>query len=304
MNVYEMLSRDNYLTVNKLLMRHIGISESILLSELCYRRQFLDRSGKMTKDGFFYATVEDVEEETTLNDYAQRKILDKLKDMGLVEVERRGLPAKRYIYIDEEALQFLINSITSNDAPVPENLENKTLKNSGQINNNINNNKSHVLSKDNTFDKGHSQGSARPETTSSGKLFTSQKPKSRKSSVQKINSFISNCRREAFKKGFSDKVMAELDSYFRMLAEMNCLLPSISISEQLSQLKKVSEDKQVLVINNTISRGWKSLQYEVNTVMENSRPSWDTAEPGTFQATPEEEKNGDWKKDIPEDHIF
>ena len=96
MNVYEMLSRDNYLTVNKLLMRHIGISESILLSELCYRRQFLDRSGKMTKDGFFYATVEDVEEETTLNDYAQRKILDKLKDMGLVEVERRGLPAKRY----------------------------------------------------------------------------------------------------------------------------------------------------------------------------------------------------------------
>lgn len=304
MNVYEMLSRDNYLTVNKLLMKHIGISESILLSELCYRRQFLDRAGKLTEDGFFYATVEDIEEETTLNDYAQRKILDKLKDIGLVEVERRGLPAKRYIYIDEEALQFLINLITSNDAPVPENLENKTLKNSGQINNNINNNKSHVLSKDNTFDKGHSQSSARPETSHSGKLFSSEKSQTRKSSVQKTNSFITACQREAIKKEFSKEVLAELDKYFRMLAEMNCLLPSISISEQLSQLKKVSEDKQVLVINNTISRGWKSLQYEVKTVMENSRPSWDTAEPGTFQATPEEEKNGDWKKDIPEDHIF
>ena len=67
MNVYELLSRDNYLTVNKLLMKAIGISESILLSELCYRRQYLARANKLTEDGFFYATVEDVEEEPSID---------------------------------------------------------------------------------------------------------------------------------------------------------------------------------------------------------------------------------------------
>lgn len=306
MNVYEILSRDNYLTVNKMVMRAIGISESVLLSELCYRRQFLARAGKLTDDGFFFATVEDIEEETTLSDYAQRKILDKLKEMGIVEVERRGLPAKRYICIHEEALQSLMDSITGAVAPVPEDFENKSPNSSALNNNNLNNN-THVLSKDNTFDIGHSQGSARSETSSSGKLFSSAKSSTRKSSVQKTNTFITTCQREAIKKEFSKEVLTELDKYFRMLAETNTLLPAISISEQLAHLAKVPQHKQVAVVNNTISRGWKSLQYEAEATVSSraTRGSFvDTASPNTFKATPEEDKNGNWKKEIPDDQIF
>jgi len=299
MNVYEVLSRNNYLTVNKLVMKSIGITESILLSELCYRRQFLARAGKLTEDGFFYATVEDVEEETTLSDYAQRKILDKLKDMGLVAVERRGLPAKRYICIHEEALQSLMDSITSADAPVPEDFKNKTPNSSALNNNNNLNNNTHVSSKDDTFDKGHSQSSA-----PSGKLFSSEKPKTRKSSVQKTNNFISACQKEAIKKEFSKEVLAELDKYFRMLAEMNCLLPAVSIAEQLAHLVKVPQDRQVTVVKNTISRGWKSLQYEADANLASTVPSWDTAAPDAFKAKTEEEKSRDWRKEVPEDHIF
>lgn len=142
---------------------------------------------------------------------------------------------------------------------------------------------------------------------SSGKLFSSEKSSTRKSSVQKTNSFITTCQREALKKQFSSDVLVELDKYFRMLAEMNCLLPSVSIEEQLKHLAKVPPYKQVEVVKNTISRGWKSLQYaaEDATTTRASRSSFtDTASPNTFAATPEDEKNGDWKKQIPEDHIF
>lgn len=169
-------------------------------------------------------------------------------------------------------------------------------------NNNTNN--THVLSKDNTFDKGQPQRAA----ASSGKLFSSAKSTTTRSSVQKTNSFITSCQREAIKKEFSQEVLAELDKYFRMLAEMNCLLPSVSIAEQLSHLAKVPESKQSTVVKNTISRGWKSLQYEAEAI--SSGGSYrnssfvDTASPNTFTATPEEDKNGDWKKDIPDDHIF
>ena len=93
-----------------------------------------------------------------------------------------------------------------------------------------------------------------------------------------------------------------------MLAEMNCLLPSVSIAEQLVHLSKVPENKQVEVVKNTVSRGWKSLQYEADAVVtgksSNKSSFVDTASPNTFKATPEEEKNGDWKKEIPADHIF
>lgn len=305
MNVYEMLSRDNYLTVNKLVMRTLGISESVLLSELCYRRQFLARANKLTEDGFFYATVEDVEEETTLSDYAQRKILDKLNQMGLIDVERRGLPAKRYICIHEEALQSLMDSITSADAPVPEDFKNKSPNSSALNNNNLNNN-THVLSKDNTFDKGPSHSSARSSEKSdvSGKLFSSAKSQTKKSSVQKINNFISACQREAVKKEFHPEVLRVLDDYFRMLAELNCLLPALSIAEQLSCLAKVPAEKQMGVVKYTISRGWRSLQYEAEATMLGTVPSWDTAAPDAFKAKTEEEKSRDWRKDVPADHIF
>lgn len=174
-------------------------------------------------------------------------------------------------------------------------------------NNNIYNN-TNISSKDDISDKGHSHSSARSETNTSGKLFSSAKSTTKKSSVQKTNNFISACQREAIKKEFPQEVLAELDKYFRMLAEMNCLLPSVSIAEQLVHLTKVPKDKQVTVVKNTISRGWKSLQYESDAIVSggsyNKSSFVDTASPNTFKATPEEDKNGDWKKEIPADHIF
>lgn len=170
------------------------------------------------------------------------------------------------------------------------------------------NNNTHVVSKDTTFDTGHSQGSARSTTSSSGKLFSSEKPATRKSSVQKTNNFISACQREAIKKEFPKEVLTVLDDYFRMLAEMNCLLPAVSIAEQLARLKKVAEDRQVAVVKATISHGWKSLQYEAEATTTGgtyrSSSFVDTASPNTFKATPEEDKNGNWKKEIPDDQIF
>lgn len=298
MNVYELLSRDNYLTVNKLVMKKLGISESILLSELCYRRQFLARVGKLTEDGFFYATVEDVEEQTTLSDYSQRKILEKFSQMGLAKVERRGLPAKRYICIYEDALQLLMNSVTSDAAPVPEDFENKS-PNSSALNNNNTTNNTHVLSKDNTFGKGRSPGSA-----SSGKLFSSGKPTTRKSSVQKTNAFITACQKAAIEKEFPQEVLKVLDDYFRMLAEMNCLLPVVSIKEQLVYLQKVAPGSQIAVVKGTISHGWKSLQYEAESCISGTVPSWDTAAPDAFQAKTEEQKLRNPLEDVPEDRIF
>lgn len=174
-------------------------------------------------------------------------------------------------------------------------------------NNNIDNNISHVSSKDDTFDKGCSTRSEIP-VPSSGKLFSSEKQKTKKSSIQKTNNFISACQREAIKKEFPQEVLTELDKYFRMLAEMNCLLPAVSIAEQLAALKKVPADLQVLAIKTTIARGWKSLEYAAQSNLafgSSNRGSFvDTSTPGTFRATPEEEKNGDWKNSIPNENIF
>ena len=172
--------------------------------------------------------------------------------------------------------------------------------------NNNNNNNTNIVSKDTILDTVPGAGTAETKQ-SSGKLFSSAKSQTRKSSVQKTNNFITTCQREAVKKEFHPEVLRVLDDYFRMLAELNCLLPAVSIAEQLSHLAKVPEDKKIFVVKSTIAHGWKSLQYEAEAATTGGafRSSFvDTASPNTFTATPEEEKNGDWKKQVPEDHIF
>lgn len=218
----------------------------------------------------------------------------------------KDLVSKEYIIKDT----LEINNVTFNrykaNLPLISDLRGskETLLGSKEtLHNNNSNNNTHTLSKDNVFDTGHTP-SPSSKTSPSGKLFSSEKPKTRKSDIQKTNSFITMCQREAFKKEFATPVIAVLDDYFRMLAELNCLLPSVSIAEQLSWLKRVPEDKQVSVVKNTISRGWKSLQYEAEAVLTIPSQSWDTADPNAFQAKTEEEKSRDWRESVPEDHIF
>lgn len=248
------------------------------------------------------------------NETAIRSALTELKDFGYLVVEKQYPNQTQsghieYIYnIYEEPVaqnQEEETPETGNGNEQPQDPENLPVENPGL--NKIKKSNTHVVSKDTTFDKGHSQSSARSETSSSGKLFSSAKSQTRKSSVQRTNTFITTCQKEAVKKEFSKEVLAELDRYFRMLAELNCLLPSMSIAEQLTHLKKVPVDKQATVVKNTISRGWKSLQYESEAVITGggSRGSFvDTASSNAFTAISEEQKNGDWKKEIPADHIF
>ena len=170
------------------------------------------------------------------------------------------------------------------------------------LNNNIYNN-TNIVSKDTILDTGSTQNTPKP-TQSSGKLFSSVKSQTRKSAVQKTNAFITSCMREAAKKEFRSDVMVQLEKYFIMLAQMNALLPSVSIAEQLTCLSKVSVDKQVAAVKYTISRGWKSLQYASEEMSSGSVPSWDTAASDAFKAKTEEEKSRDWRKDVPEDEVF
>lgn len=171
------------------------------------------------------------------------------------------------------------------------------------LNNNINNN-THTLSKDSVFEAGHTPSTPQPKTPISGKLFSSQRNTPKNSLVERTNRFISACQREAIKKEFHPEVLRVLDQYFIMLGEIGCLLPSVSIAEQLVWLQKVPQDKQVAVVKNTISRGWKSLQYQSEEFISGKVPSWDTADPNAFQAKTEEEKSRDWRQDVPDDHIF
>jgi len=152
MSTLKLLASNNFITVNKTLMLSLGIDEAIMIGELASEYDYWETKEQLDEDGFFYSTVEKVEENTTLTKYKQKKALDKLQKLGIVEVQRKGLPAKRYVKIHEEKLlQILSNkkskNLTSGSKKILPLEVKKFDRNNNINNNNINNNKEREIKK-------------------------------------------------------------------------------------------------------------------------------------------------------------
>lgn len=148
MTILQLISTENFISVNKELIKLLGLEEAIILGELASEYEFWNRRGELDQ-GFFYSTIENIEKNTTLSVHKQRKALNNLKEKGLIEIKVKGIPAKRYIKIIEKqfyellSFQFVKNSQTSLS-----NFEH-TVSEKLSGNNNINNNKIIVVDKEN-----------------------------------------------------------------------------------------------------------------------------------------------------------
>lgn len=95
----EALDFKNYVAVNYTLIRKYGLHAAVLIGELASEARYYKRNSKLS-DGWFFSTVENVEEHTGLNAYYQREALKTLQDIGFLEIKYSGLPRKRYFRID------------------------------------------------------------------------------------------------------------------------------------------------------------------------------------------------------------
>ncbi len=75
-----------------------GINEALLFQQLAYW------SGKGRNPDWIYKTQADLEEETTLSRYQQEQARAKLRRLGILEEQRRGVPAKLYYRVVWEAV--------------------------------------------------------------------------------------------------------------------------------------------------------------------------------------------------------
>lgn len=116
MNIVNLLASDNYIVVNKDLIKEFGINTALMLGELASEYQYYYKNN-MLENGMFFSTIENIEENTGLSKHQQKKALDELKSMGIIDVIVKGLPAKRYIKIDINVLEnkFANNWQTSSE---------------------------------------------------------------------------------------------------------------------------------------------------------------------------------------------
>ena len=129
MSVLKLIASSSFISVNKHVAKMFGLDAAVLIGELASESEYWSEKGELN-NGWFYSTIENVEEKTTLSAHKQRKALAVLQDVGIIEVEYKGLPKKRHIRINEHKLLNAVDdksqnaSITSRENFEPLGVEN------------------------------------------------------------------------------------------------------------------------------------------------------------------------------------
>lgn len=145
MNILQLISTKNYITLNKDLIKLLGIEEAIILGELASEYEYWENKNQLEEE-YFYSTIENIENNTTLSEHKQRKALNNLKEKGIIDLKIKGMPAKRYIKINQDNVLKLFNSQflkilgTSSEKNEEQDIKNFRTNKNNIINNNSNNN--------------------------------------------------------------------------------------------------------------------------------------------------------------------
>ena len=108
MNVLQLIASSSFLTVTMAIAKQVGNDAAILLAELASSQVYFENNGMLT-DGMFFETVELIEDRTNLTKYQQAKAVKVLEESGILKTKLKGIPAKRYFYVDGEKILGLVD---------------------------------------------------------------------------------------------------------------------------------------------------------------------------------------------------
>lgn len=238
-----LLDKDGYITMNKIILRALGIDATLLFGELVSEYIYYYKNHMLTEDGYFFSKSESIEENTTLSPYRQREALRILKAKNLVEVVFRGVPAKNYFTINEEALEVFLNSDFKNFEGKPskgdslQNISQPALKN---FEGSLNNNSEEIILNDscNLEDK-----------------------KENKQIINKSSKLTGLQALEILKPDLNSEVYETLKSFIDMRKTIKKPITGYALKLLIERLSKFSTDpkKQVEILNQSILNGWQDV---------------------------------------------
>ena len=141
----QLLMSSNYYTLNKQIVKTLGIEPAFLLTIL------IEASDGLADDeGWFYQTIETLEELTGLSRHKQNKIIQDLIEAKILIQENRGTPCRRYFKISFQEIENLVfkkteTSLLKINKLDCKNLTNYSVKNSQTSLLKIDNNKEHNI---------------------------------------------------------------------------------------------------------------------------------------------------------------
>ena len=99
----QLLMSSSYYTLNKQIVKELGIESAFLLTILIEASD-----GLADEEGWFYQTIEKIGELTGIGRHKQDKIIKELIELKILEQKNKGVPCKRYFKVNYEMIENLV----------------------------------------------------------------------------------------------------------------------------------------------------------------------------------------------------
>lgn len=131
MKILERINPTNTGSYNRPIAHALGLSAAVVYAALISKQVYYEQHNKLDEEGFFYSTIADLQESTTLTKRQQKDAIKVLIDKGLIKRKRCGMPAKRYFRVldDTELIDDLLKqgeAIMNELNPIAQKCENVT----------------------------------------------------------------------------------------------------------------------------------------------------------------------------------
>lgn len=290
MDLVSLLASDSYIIYNKEFASKYGVEEAILLGAMCsYQRSFNNEE--------FFREEEKISQDTGLTVYAIRKAKQTLKNLGILEISKKGLPSRHYFKVIPERL---LNPIYSSDENITSSSdeivttvsnENITTVNNDFDTTNYNNkysNKDNITTINSSYtetvnhrsdDTVISSKNSSPKslnnfseniienanlTKANSDLLKTKKDKNTQNKLNKEKS-ISVIYKNKIEKLFSENIAKALYKWIDVLVENKKLMTSTQFDMSMGKLKELQkqykESEIIECINNAAMAGYNNFNY-------------------------------------------
>ena len=96
---------ENFLSVNKAFIHYFGgLAKAHYLQFLLSWRRYIREKGLLGNDDYFYCMQDWIEENLLISASLQSQYLKEFRDLNILKTEKREIPAKNYIYLNDDAI--------------------------------------------------------------------------------------------------------------------------------------------------------------------------------------------------------
>jgi len=241
-----------FFSLNKIMCKMFGPEKAVFLCNLSDKLRYFEQRN-MTKGGWFFQTHDQQISETGLTEYGIKTCKKFFSELGVIELKKKGLPAKEHYKIDFIQLDEIIdNYVAGLDPPIsggqdPKDSVGLAPKDSGG------------LYKKNIYNKNKVKNNKDKKM----EIFILDSLNNEKDSITKLNKhhpyYILFIQKLPSNLQTQD-VMCSVYEYFEYRKETkNKINSKLTVTKLVNQIKNLNEDSLIQTIDDSISKGWTGL---------------------------------------------